>query len=58
MPEPIKREDLGTKFKYFDYRGMPARLLHPDALPEIYRPGKGWQPLDLFDFSSRLHARR
>jgi hypothetical protein len=54
MNEPIKFEDLGTKFKYFDYRDLPARQLAPDALPEVYRPGKGWEPIDdRFDF---LHS--
>ena len=47
MPdEPIKMEDLGTKYKYFDYKDLPARKLSALAMPEVYRPGKGWEMID------------
>ena len=45
MSEPIKMSDLGTKFKYFEYKDLPARKLSPESVPEVYRPGKGWEPL-------------
>lgn len=46
MPEPIKMADLGTKYKYFEYRDLPARKLSPNALPEVYRYGEGWLPVE------------
>lgn len=46
MPtEPIKMEDIGTKYQYFEYNDLPARKLAPNSRPEVYRPGKGWVPV-------------
>ena len=54
MSEQIKMSDLGTKFRFFEYKDLPARKLSPNAMPEVYRPGKGWAPVEsTWDF---MHA--
>jgi hypothetical protein len=46
MSEPMKMSDLGTKFKYFEYKDLPARWQSRESTPEVYRYGKGWEPVD------------
>lgn len=49
--EPMTFEDVGVKFKFFEYKDLPARQMAPNELPEVYRPTTGWQTMyDSFEF--------
>jgi hypothetical protein len=41
----MKDSGFGTKYKYFDVEGLPARMLALDKLPELFI-GREWIPLD------------
>ena len=46
--------DIGTKYKYFDYDDLPARILAPGKFAEVWKNGVGWkQVTDHFDFLHR-----